>query len=188
MTYDNFQKDLEYSKTVNINNVYRQIIEQEFPNSHLDLCVTLEDERNGIDGYIRLKNRKASVQFKVLYGEKSWFTALFLPFEVATSFDNWQTIKKGWLYHTNATYFIYIRALQDQSDYAYYAFNTKPLLNKVKELLTHCNQDVEIKTNKENTAKLFKVYLSDIRETTRVVTLKETIRNNIRKTIRERIK
>jgi hypothetical protein len=118
----NAQADLLSSKDDFIVSIYKEIVKQVL-KSHL-IKADLYDDFKGIDYY----SAKGSIQFKELksdetrycYDREDW------PFETAAK-NKFGQLQKGWIYHTNSYFLIFIRTIRSTGEWKASVYNWKEM-------------------------------------------------------------
>jgi hypothetical protein len=102
------QKDLAESSDKFITGVYKEIAKRAF-KSHLRKANANDDITKGIDYY----SCAGSIQFKELKSgiDRYCFDLEAWPFETEVK-NKYGQIQKGWIYHTEAYYLIFIRTIE----------------------------------------------------------------------------
>jgi hypothetical protein len=117
------QKDLAESSDKFITGVYKEIAKRAF-KSHLRKASQEDDITKGIDYYsvagtIQFKELKSGID-RYCFDLESW------PFETEVK-NKYGQIQKGWVYHTEARYLIFIRTIRITGEWWAVVFDWKKM-------------------------------------------------------------
>jgi hypothetical protein len=119
----NSQSDLLESKDYFISPIYREIGKIMW-KSHLRLASLEDDLRKGIDCY----STGGTIQFKELKSDTSRYCFNLESFPFETEIKNkWGKIQKGWVYHTEADFLVFIRTIRATGEWWAIVFDWKKL-------------------------------------------------------------
>jgi hypothetical protein len=121
------QKDLMESSDEFITNIYKEIAKITW-KSRIRKASKEDDIQNGIDYY----SANGTIQFKELKSEinRHCFDLESFPFETEVK-NKYGKIQKGWIYHTEADFLVFIRTIRPTGEWKAFVFNWNKMKNYI---------------------------------------------------------